>query len=167
MIIRIILIVAALTVGVLLARGGGARYLALRRLGVLAAAIAAIASIIEPELWTRAARLVGVGRGTDLLLYVLVVASLLYLATRTARDRRTSRELTELARAIALAGAPPPEPSGEVAGSPVAGSQVAGEAAGTGAAGTGAAGPEAAGSKAAGPEDPDPAAGGSQAEAPE
>src|SRR5664279_4736840 len=59
-----------------LLRGRVARTQAVRRLGLLVFAALAVWSILFPSIWNRFAKLVGVGRGTDMVLYALVVAFL-------------------------------------------------------------------------------------------
>ncbi|MDR3201864.1 MAG: DUF2304 domain-containing protein [Bifidobacteriaceae bacterium] len=109
MIIQALLIGAIVGIAVFLARGQGARHLAVRRLMTVAFALVAIASIIEPDAWSRVANAVGVGRGADLLLYILIVVFISYMATRFARERRVQDQITALARRIALDEAQPPD----------------------------------------------------------
>jgi hypothetical protein len=113
MIIKAALIAAVVAVAAFLARGQGARHLAVRRLLLVAFALVAVASILEPDAWSRVAVAVGVGRGADLILYLLVVVFLSYTATRFARDRRLAQQITDLARQLALAEAPPPRGGGD------------------------------------------------------
>ncbi|MFM2420440.1 MAG: hypothetical protein RL385_5163 [Pseudomonadota bacterium] len=61
-----------------------------------------------PEATTSVAQLVGVGRGTDLMLYVWVLASLMLILVLHLKLVALGRRFTELARAIAIAGATPP-----------------------------------------------------------
>ena len=63
------------------------------------------------------AHLVGVGRGTDLLLYGLIVAFLGYTVTSYLRFRLIERRLTELTRQIALDEVGPPTTGGAASGS--------------------------------------------------
>ena len=77
---------------------------------MLAFAALAIASILFPETWTRVAKLVGVGRGTDMVLYALVVAFLSTTVTTYLRFREMEVRYTALARRMALAEAEPPRP---------------------------------------------------------
>jgi hypothetical protein len=65
--------------------------------------LAAGSSIIAPQLWTFAARLLGVGRGADLLLYITVLAFLAFVGATYRRFRRLENDLTEMARQLALA----------------------------------------------------------------
>jgi small membrane protein len=63
---------------------------------------AAIASVINPDLTTSVARLVGVTRGTDLVLYVFIV---IFVATSIGtyfRFREQDRRLVEVVRASAI-----------------------------------------------------------------
>jgi len=74
LIIKIILIVLFVVFGIaLILPAVGARRLAIRRILLLLATLAAVVAIAFPELVNGLANLVGVGRGTDLVLYVLVV----------------------------------------------------------------------------------------------
>lgn len=76
--------------------------LAVRRIGMLLVIIAAIFAIIFPELFNQFARLVGVESGTNLLVYLLVVALFAQMVSGYRRDLAAEAKLTELARAIAL-----------------------------------------------------------------
>ncbi len=112
--IQVLLIVAVGAVALVLLRASaGVAHLAIRRVLLLGFAIVAIVSILAPGWVTRLANLVGVGRGTDLLLYGLIVAFLGYTATSYRRFRLIERRLTELTRQIALDEAPPPGRVGE------------------------------------------------------
>jgi hypothetical protein len=105
--IKIVLIAAVVLVALAMLRGGGARRQALRRLGLLAFAGLAVASILQPDWLTWLAQKINVGRGADLLLYALIVVFFSYISTRYVRDQRTLRQMTALARRIALIEAPP------------------------------------------------------------
>ena len=100
--IKILLIAGVFLAAMPLLRGQGARFLAIRRLLLLTFVMSAAASIIVPSMWTRLARLVGVGRGTDLVLYALVVAFLGFVMRSYLRFRALEGQLTQLARRIAL-----------------------------------------------------------------
>ena len=87
----------------LLLRGyAGARHQAIRRLLLLAFVLLAGASLLVPQLWTTAAELLGVGRGTDLLLYLTIVTFLGFVATSYLRFRDLQRQITAMARRLAL-----------------------------------------------------------------
>ncbi len=88
-------------------RGGGARHQAIRRILLLLFVVAAGSSVFFPQAWTFVAGLLGVGRGADLLLYITVLAFLGFAATTYRRFRSVERDLTELARQLALATATP------------------------------------------------------------
>jgi len=106
--IQLVLIVVVVAVAVRLLRDRGARTQAVRRLGLLVFAAFAVWSILFPSVWNRLARLVGVGRGTDLVLYALVVAFFSFTLTTYVRFREFETRYTKLARRLALAEAGPP-----------------------------------------------------------
>lgn len=106
--IQILLILGTLAVSWRLLMSYGQKALALRRLGLLALAGFAIWSILDPGIWSRLALMVGVGRGTDLILYGLVVAFFGYMATTYKRFREMEIRYTRLARRIALDETAPP-----------------------------------------------------------
>lgn len=89
-------------------RGGGARQQALRRVVMVLFILAAASSLLFPQVWTWAANLVGIGRGTDLLLYLMVLIFLGFVASTYRRFRRLEHDTTALARKIAVEGARPP-----------------------------------------------------------
>jgi hypothetical protein len=104
--IQLILVAAVAVVAVLLTRStAGARHQAIRRLALMAFVVAAVLSIAFPVWLTRAANFVGVGRGTDLLLYALVIAFLSYISTSHRRMNQMSRRITLLTRELTLSEA--------------------------------------------------------------
>lgn len=104
--IQILLVTGVIFVGIFLARpAGGDSHLALRRLFMLAFVIVAIVSILFPQWLSWLANLIGVGRGADLLLYALVLAFLVTVASTYRRNVAMNRKLTLLAREITLARA--------------------------------------------------------------
>jgi len=109
--IQVVLIVVVIAVAARLFRSRGERSQALRRIGLVLFAAFAVVSIIFPDVWNQIARLVGVGRGTDVVLYALVVAFLSFAGTTYLRFRDMETRYTRLARRIALddaRDAPPP-----------------------------------------------------------
>ncbi|KRE57117.1 DUF2304 domain-containing protein [Phycicoccus sp. Soil748] len=100
--IQILLIVVVIAVVARLFRSRGARAQAIRRLGLLLFAAFAVVSILFPSVWNRIAQLVGVGRGTDMVLYALVVAFLSFTVTTYLRFRDLETRYTKLARRLAL-----------------------------------------------------------------
>lgn len=108
LIIQVLLIVVVILVVARLFRSRGARAQAIRRIGLVVFAAFAAVSILFPDVWSRLARMVGVGRGTDLVLYALVVAFLSFTVTTYLRFRDLETNYTRLARRIALTEAPRP-----------------------------------------------------------
>jgi hypothetical protein len=102
LIIQVLLITVVVLVVARLFRSRGARAQAIRRIGLVVFAAFAAVSILFPDVWSRLARMVGVGRGTDLVLYALVVAFLSFTVTTYLRFRDLETNYTRLARRIAL-----------------------------------------------------------------
>ncbi|MBC9936598.1 MULTISPECIES: DUF2304 domain-containing protein [unclassified Leucobacter] len=80
----------------------GDRSLAIKRLLTLLFVAAAILAIIFPNTLTAIAHFLGIGRGTDLLLYLFMIAALLYAVSTVRAQARRDARTTELARAVAL-----------------------------------------------------------------
>lgn len=78
---------------------------ALRRLLIVLFGIGSVAAVLDPALITWVANKVGVGRGTDLVLYVLVIAFLFTVMGFSARFADQEGHLVDLARSVALANA--------------------------------------------------------------
>ena len=113
--IKSLLALGVVLMGVMLLRNsGGAKHMAGRRIVTLAFVVFALVTIAVPSLTTYLAHFVGVGRGTDLLLYALVLAFLASLLSSFRRASIQERRLTTLARAFALAQAPDPSALGPV-----------------------------------------------------
>jgi len=106
--IQLVLIIVVVLTAVRLLRDRGARTQAVRRLGLMLFAAIAVWSILFPSVWNQLARLVGVGRGTDMVLYALVVAFLSFTLTTYVRFRDFEARYTKLARRLALDEAGPP-----------------------------------------------------------
>ncbi len=102
-IIKIFLIASVIAVGVWLLRGRrhGGR-LAITRIAGIAFAACWVLGVLAPDLVTRVANLVGVGRGTDLVLYVLVVAFLFTTAGQHQKPADLDDRAAALTRALAL-----------------------------------------------------------------
>ena len=100
--IQVLLIIVVVLVVARLFRSRGARAQAIRRIGLILFAGFAVVSILFPAVWNRMAKLVGVGRGTDMVLYALVVAFLSFTVTTYLRFRDLETNYTRLARRIAL-----------------------------------------------------------------
>lgn len=72
-------------------------YMALVSIGVILA--------FYPDLSTRIANMVGIGRGTDLLLYVFILFSLFHYASLASQFKKVEQQLTILTRALAIQSA--------------------------------------------------------------
>ena len=102
-IVQILLVTAVILVSVVLMRGGSnAKHLAIRRMMLATFAVVAALSIFFPELLSYVARFFGVGRGTDLVLYALIVSFLVFMSTTYQRFRHSEMAMTKLSRRIAL-----------------------------------------------------------------
>lgn len=101
--IQILLLLGVAVVTVLLTRStADARHQAVRRVLLALFALVTAAAILFPTILSRIAHTVGVNRGTDLLLYLLVIAFLSFIATTYRRMKGTDRKITELTRELAL-----------------------------------------------------------------
>lgn len=107
LVVQVVLIVGTLAVSWRLLLGYGQRAQALRRIGLLLFAAFAVWSILDPGVWTNLAKLVGIGRGADLILYGLVVAFFSFVVTTFKRFRDMEIRYTRLARRIAIDEVPP------------------------------------------------------------
>ncbi len=102
-VVQIALVLAVITVSLALMRGGSnARHMAIRRILLVVFAGVAVLSIFLPGLLSHVARFFGIGRGTDLVLYGLIVSFLVFMATTYQRFRHMETTLTKLARRIAI-----------------------------------------------------------------
>src|SRR3954449_627921 len=98
MAIKLLLLLAFSALAVTAARlGPSPRHLAVRRLLATGLLVVSCLSVLFPNLVTDLARSLGVGRGTDLVLYVLVVVS---GTTWLGMYRRVSELETRLTRLI-------------------------------------------------------------------
>lgn len=106
LVIQILLLVGIGGVAALLTRStADARHQAIRRILLVGFVVVAALSVLFPTWLTWAARQVGVGRGTDLLVYALVIAFLSSAATTFRRLSSLDRKITLLTRELALARA--------------------------------------------------------------
>jgi len=101
--IQFLLIAAIVAIGYFFMRRTGAdSHLALRRIGFVLFIIAAVLAVLFPQWLTWLANLIGVGRGTDLLLYALIIVFLVFVFTQFRRNVSLQRQLTLLSRRIAI-----------------------------------------------------------------
>lgn len=98
LLIALVLLVAVLALGKL----PGEKSLAVKRLLALVFVAAAIVAILFPQLLSALASFFGVGRGTDLLLYLFVIAAMIFAVMTIRAKARSDARVTELARAVAL-----------------------------------------------------------------
>ena len=109
MIIKVLLIAAALGIAVFVLRekAPGQRQGLRRGVGVVVVA-GGIIAVLWPELTTSVANAIGVGRGTDLVLYTLVMV-FAYASLATAqRIHRLEHDIRVLTRELALSQPMPP-----------------------------------------------------------
>lgn len=115
--IQFLLIAAIIVLGLIVMRRTGAdSHLAIRRILMMLFILAAILSVLFPQWLTWVASLIGVGRGTDLLLYALVLMFLAFVYTQYRRNNALQRQLTLLARKIALVEAQQVDAAEDTAG---------------------------------------------------
>lgn len=75
------------------------------RLALFAVICTGLVLVWIPDLTNRAAALVGVGRGADLLMYLWIVLTLLLIVRLHLKMREQSELLTQIARRISLSEA--------------------------------------------------------------
>lgn len=103
MLIQVLLLLSVVALLVLFVRrGNGVHVAASKRVGLVIFAVANVYAVLRPDHLTVVAQLLGVGRGTDLVLYGLVVAFLFAMLSFYLRFRAVDQRLTDLARSVAL-----------------------------------------------------------------
>ncbi|AMT69477.1 MULTISPECIES: DUF2304 domain-containing protein [Mycobacteroides] len=108
--IQPLLIVAVLLLLVYLLRSRAtAQAKAWVKLGFVVFVIAGIYAILRPNDTTTLAHWLGLGRGTDLMLYALIIAFAFTTLSTYLRFKDLELRYSRLARAVALRGAEPPE----------------------------------------------------------
>ncbi len=98
----------------------GVRMQASKRLAFSLFVVLNAVAVVWPDGTTRIAKLFGIGRGVDLLLYLLIVTFVFVVINFYLRLRESEQRVTELARAVAIRDAellnrdrgllPPPQP---------------------------------------------------------
>jgi small membrane protein len=83
----------------------GVRIQASKRLAFFAFLVLNAYAVLRPNDVTRVAKLVGVGRGTDLLLYALIVAFVFAMLSMYLRIQEDEQRITQLSRAVAIQNA--------------------------------------------------------------
>ena len=101
--IKLLLLAAIVVIGLLAFRGSRkALHKVLWRAYVVLVVIAAGLAVIFPDALTEVANVLGIGRGADLLLYLLVVTFMLVSVVLFRRINALERRYTALARAMAV-----------------------------------------------------------------
>ena len=102
-IIKLLLLGGIAVFGILAFRGGqSAGHRAFWRLAGLVLIVAAALSVLFPDSLTTVAQSVGVNRGSDLLLYVLVVAFMLVVVILFRRLSEVEQRYVDLVRRLAI-----------------------------------------------------------------
>ncbi|MHA6619262.1 DUF2304 family protein [Pseudonocardia sp. DLS-67] len=103
MLIQFILVLAVLTIMYVFVRSSGTIYVqASKRIALVLFALANVYAVMRPNDLSVVAHFLGVGRGTDLVLYALVVAFMAGMFSMYQRFRVVDRRYTELARTVAI-----------------------------------------------------------------
>ena len=103
MIIKVLLVVMILFImGWFLGNRTSHQVRAWQKLGVLLITIIGVVVVIFPDTSNTAAHKLGVGRGADLLLYLLTVAFILTVLNMYLKGKEEERKIVILARKIAL-----------------------------------------------------------------
>jgi hypothetical protein len=103
MIVQIILVLAALgALFYFVRRAHHVRIRASKRIAFFAFIVVNIYAVLQPDDTTWIAQQIGIGRGTDLVVYLLVVAFVFGMLNTYLRQREISNHLTDLARTVAL-----------------------------------------------------------------
>ena len=103
MLIQVILILSIIFISVYFMRfRDTSKAKAYKKLTLIAFVIAAIIVILFPELLTWIANLIGVGRGTDLLLYGLTLVIIFQMFNSYNKDKQEERRFVKLVRRVAI-----------------------------------------------------------------
>jgi hypothetical protein len=103
MVIQVLLVLAVLLILFVFVRSSNAVYVqASKRVALVLFAVVNVYAVMRPDDLSALAQLVGVGRGTDLVLYALVVAFMAGMFSFYQRFRIVDRRYTELARTVAI-----------------------------------------------------------------
>lgn len=109
-IIKVLLIGAFVIFGLILLRpGGSARNQAIRTITLLLLLAAGMYAVIFPTVIDDLAHTVGVGRGTDLLLYAFLIVFVANALSIVRKRRAQDAQITQLARQIAVRNPEYPE----------------------------------------------------------
>ena len=73
--------------------------------------LAAAITVLNPDIVSRVAQTIGIGRGADVLIYVVTLTFIATTFYFYSRYMRLQRQITDLARYLAIHEAKPPEPT--------------------------------------------------------
>ncbi len=103
MLIQLVLVISVLVVLIVFVRSSNAVYVqASKRIALVLFLVVNVYAVMRPDDLTTIAHFLGVGRGTDLVLYALVVAFIATVFSMYQRFRVVDRRYTELARTVAI-----------------------------------------------------------------
>jgi len=106
LLIQLLLLAAVIGIVVLLGQSTtNASHMAFRRMFLLLFAGIGVVAVLFPGTITWVANQIGVGRGADLLLYVLVIVFIGNLAMQSRRATELGRKITLTTRRLAIAEA--------------------------------------------------------------
>lgn len=106
MIVQLLLVVVACVAMIAaLSSRGSQRVNAWKKIALVASMLVMIAVVIEPELLTYFANTIGVGRGTDLVLYVLSSVFIFYVINQYLKNQDQQQKVVQLTRQVALSEA--------------------------------------------------------------
>ena len=110
LLIQILLVIAVVALTLyFLSNRRKARAKAGVKIGFVTFLVLAIFAVLFPDATTWVAQLVGVQRGTDLMLYALIVAFVFVTVSSYLRFREQELRFARLARAVALSNAQAPD----------------------------------------------------------
>ncbi len=103
MILRIILIIAILGIVFWFLRNGSStRIKAIQKLWVVALSFFAIITLLFPDITTKWANFLGIGRGADLLTYLLAISFLAFALAQYMNSKKQQQQINTLARKLAI-----------------------------------------------------------------
>jgi hypothetical protein len=73
-----------------------------QKLGIILITVLGVVAVISPETSNDAAHRLGVGRGADLLLYLLTLAFIFMVLNLYLKDKEEQRRVVQLARKVAI-----------------------------------------------------------------
>lgn len=100
--VQVLLIAVVFGLVLVLARQKATAISAFKKAGLALFAVAVVVTVLLPELTTIVARALGIGRGTDLVLYALSAAFLVFALAMYIRNQANRALMFALARRVAL-----------------------------------------------------------------